>query len=93
MTNYNENEINIPPVGLLNFSRKDQKISGYNNYKDLNLWNACYINASIQCLFRLDEFVKNILKYEGGNLTKATRNLINKMKNFNKKKNFALCLI
>ena len=88
MTNYNENEINIPPVGLLNFSRKDQKISGYNNYKDLNLWNACYINASIQCLFRLDECVKNILKYEGGNLTKATRNLINKMKNFNKKKNF-----
>ena len=86
MTNYNVNEINVPPVGLLNFSRKDQKNRNYNNYKQL--WNACYINASIQCLFRLDEFVKNIKKYEGGDLVKATRKLMKDMINFKKQKEY-----
>lgn len=93
MNNYNENEIIIPPVGLLNFNIKNQNIWNYNNYKDLKLWNACYINASIQCLFRLDEFVKNILKYKGsGKLTNETKILINKMKNFNKQKEFCSVL-
>lgn len=84
---FDENEVNIPPVGLLNFSRIDQKIRYYKS-KNLNLNNTCYINASIQCLFRLDEFVKNILRCDGGSLTTATKNLIiNMKKNSKKKKN------
>ena len=71
-------EIKIYPVGLINLSRI-QKIKNYNYYKKLNLYNTCYINASIQCLFRLDKFVKNLLKCEKGNLVLATKNLINSM--------------
>lgn len=80
--NFDENEANIPAVGLLNFSKIDQKIKYYKkNNSKLN--NVCYINSSIQCLFRFDEFVKNILKCDGGSLTTATQNLIRKMKNYN----------
>ena len=70
MSNYIGDEVRLYPVGLLNSSRIYNK-----NYS--NLFNICYINASIQCLFRLDEFVKNILKCYKGDLTLATKKLIN----------------
>ena len=73
-------EIKVFPFGLVNLSRQ-QNIKNYNFYKKLNLYNTCYINASIQCLFRLDEFVKNILKCDKGDLVLATKNLINLMQN------------
>jgi ubiquitin C-terminal hydrolase len=82
---FEENEANIPAVGLINFSKIDQKIKYYRDKKS-NLNNVCYINSTIQCLFRLDEFVKNILKYDGDSLTIATQNLIRKMKNYNNQK-------
>ena len=86
--NYKGNEIKIFPRGLLNLSTTTRKIKKYNNHKDLNMYNSCYINASIQCLFRLDEFVKNILKCENkGNLVIETKNLIYNMQNtYDKKK-------
>ena len=73
-------EIKIFPFWLVNLSRY-QKIKNYKSYKKSELYNTCYINSSIQCLFRLDEFVKNILKCDEGNLVIATKNLINRMKN------------
>ena len=83
-------EIKIYPVGLINLSRH-QKIKNYNVYKKLNLYNTCYINASIQCLFRLDEFVKNILKCDKGDLVLATKNLINSMNSkYNKNRQCAV---
>ena len=83
-----EDDINIPAIGLINYSRENQRYK--NNFKqnDLNLsylYNVCYINASIQCLFRLKEFVKKILKCDKeDNLIKATQNLIKNMKKKNK---------
>ena len=79
-----EDNINISPVGLINFSRAYQK-SKYN--KNSYMYNTCYINSSMQCLFRLDEFVKNILKCDKGNLVFATKNLIHSMQNYKKQKN------
>ena len=75
----NENKIRIPPVGLINYSRINQRYKNNFYSKDLDLpylYNVCYMNASIQCLFRLNEFVRRILKFDGGNLTRATQNLI-----------------
>jgi len=43
-----EEQFNTSPVGSANSSRH-QKIKGYNYYKTTNLFNFCYINASIQC--------------------------------------------
>ena len=64
MQNYEKEEkIFLNPVGLVNLSRY-QRINNYKSYKKSNLLNSCYMNASIQCLFRIDEFVKNIIKYE-----------------------------
>lgn len=84
MDNLNKNnKLYIPPVGLLNLSRKDKK--NKTNYNNLYLYNTCYINSSLQCLFRLDEFINNILNCSGGNLTNASVELINNMRNFYKK--------
>ncbi len=69
----------ITPAGLVNKSRIDQK--QYKKYKDFNSYNTCYINSSLQCLFRLDKFINNIFIYSGGKLVEATKNLINKMIN------------
>lgn len=74
-----KNHIFIPPVGLVNLSRKDQK--KYKKLKNSNLYNTCYINSSIQCLFRLDKFINKILNCSGGKLVEATKNLIKDMKN------------
>ena len=82
-----ENDINISPVGLINFSRAYQKSKNNKNYKNTYMYNTCYINSSMQCLFRLDEFVKNILKCDKGNLVFATKNLIHSMQNYKKQKN------
>ena len=84
----NEDKIEIFPCGLINFSRITQKVKKkyYNKYS--NLYNVCYINSTIQCLFRLDEFVKNILKCDKGNLTIATQSLIYKMQNIDKIKDY-----
>lgn len=75
----NKNHIFIPPAGLINLSRKDQK--KYKKYKNSNLYNTCYINSSIQCLFRLDEFINKISNCSGGKLVEATKNLIKDMDN------------
>lgn len=83
--NKNEEEIKIPPVGLVNFSRIKKKIKKKFN-KDSIIYNSCYMNACIQCLFRLDEFVRQILKCNKGDLTMATKNLIYDMKNNQNKK-------
>lgn len=74
-----KNHIFIPPVGLINLSRKGQK--NYKKLKNSNLYNTCYINSSIQCLFRLDKFINKTLKISGGKLVEAIKNLIKDMKN------------
>lgn len=82
----NEDAINIPAIGLINDSRVTQKHKNNFFHKIVDssyLYNICYMNASIQCLLRIDKFCKNIVKSDGGNLTKATQNLI---KNMQKKK-------
>lgn len=81
-----EDKIYLNPVGLVNLSRY-QRINNYKSYKKSTLFNSCYMNASIQCLFRLDEFVKKIIQYNEGSLVLATKNLIYKMQKPNNKKN------
>lgn len=88
----NENDINISPVGLINFSKSYQKSKNNKYYKNTYMYNTCYINSSMQCLFRLDDFVKNILKCDKGNLVFATKNLIYSMQN-NKKQNNKCCSV
>ena len=75
----NKSNYFVPPVGLINLSRKDQKnfIKGNNS----NLYNTCYINSVIQCLFRLNEFIEKIMNFQRGKLVEATKNLINAMQN------------
>ena len=75
----------IYPVSLVNFSTLNKKtkkkfISSYNK----NLYNVCYINSSIQCLFHLDKF-SDILHFEGKKLTNATIKLLSSMMNKNNK--------
>ena len=76
----------IPPVGLLNFGKIGKK-KKKGKTKNLYLYNICYINSSIQCLFRLEEFPKNIKNCSGGKITDATRKLINEMILFDEKSN------
>lgn len=73
-------KIIIHPVGLLNLSRVDKK-KKKKYYKNNNesLYNTCYINSSIQCLFRLNGFINKILYSTGKELTEATNKLINAM--------------
>ena len=85
----NKEKIVINPVGLVNLSRY-QYINGYKKIKKYNLFNSCYINASIQCLFRFDEFIKKLMQCNQykGDLVEATKNLISNMqkpinKNYN----------
>ena len=79
-----EDNIYLNPVGLVNLSRY-QKINKnkYKYYKKANLFNSCYMNASIQCLFRIDGFIKKIIQYNEGNLVLATKKLIYDMKKSN----------
>jgi ubiquitin C-terminal hydrolase len=77
MKKYNNN---IPIVGLLNFSKSVINKINLNN-DNSNLYNICYINASMQCLFRIDEFVDKILLFNGANLSRATKKLIYSMIN------------
>jgi ubiquitin C-terminal hydrolase len=78
--NNDKNKCFIPPVGLINLSRKEQKTSKKNIKKiknlNKNLYNTCYINSSIQCLFRLEDFINNLLNCSEGKLSMATKNLI-----------------
>ena len=86
MQNYEKEEkIYLNPVGLVNLSRY-QRINNYKSYKNSNLFNSCYMNASIQCLFRIDEFVKKIIQYDEGSLVLATKKLIYNMQKPNNKK-------
>lgn len=65
------------PVKLLNLSRVNRIIENYFIEREIsNLYNACYMNSSIQCLFYLNDFINGIINYKGGNLTNATINLI-----------------
>lgn len=79
----------IPPARLLNLSRKR-----YYNYNDFyyenfnlddiyksNIFNVCYMNSSIQCLFHLKDFADFIFNVPGKNLMKASKNLLLEMKN------------
>ena len=75
-----EQKIYLHPVGLVNLSRY-QRINNYKSFKNTSLFNSCYMNASIQCLFRIDGFVKKILQYDEGNLVLATKKLIHNMQN------------
>jgi ubiquitin C-terminal hydrolase len=78
----------VYPVKLLNLSRVNSTIENYYIEKKItNIYNACYINSSIQCLFYLSDFINNIIYYKGGNLTNATINLINNMTNNKNKEN------
>jgi ubiquitin C-terminal hydrolase len=69
--NTKNNNYFIPPVGLLNLS-----IKGKANKRNKNSYNTCYINSSVQCLFRLEEFKNFILKSSKGKLSEETRKLI-----------------
>lgn len=83
---------NIPPVrpvGLLNLSRQKHFYSHvespyylYINDDNSNLYNICYMNASIQCFFHLDKFVQNILLGKGKNLLNASKELLMYMINY-----------
>ena len=77
--NNDKNNCSIPPVGLTNMSRQGQK----KIKKIKNLYNTCYINSSIQCLFRLEQFINNILNSSEGKLSNATKNLIINMRDNN----------
>lgn len=71
---------NIPIAGLLNFCKN--AINKINLNKDnSNLYNICYINASMQCLLRKDELVDKILLFDGTNLSGTTKQLIYNMIN------------
>ena len=70
-----EEKIELNPVGLVNLSRY-QKVKNYKSFKKTSLFNSCYMNASIQCLFRMDRFINTIIKYDGGSLVSATKQLI-----------------
>lgn len=72
----------VYPVRLVNLSRVNDNIENYYIKKKItNIYNACYINSSIQCLFYLSDFINNIINYKGGKLTNASINLINEMTN------------
>ena len=72
-----ESKNNLPPFQLLNLSRLSKKQSKkYNS----NLYNTCYFNATIQCLFHLEEFIYTLLNCSGGELLDSTKKLINKIK-------------
>ena len=79
-------------AGLSNFSRKVLKTKDHKNYNAI-LYNTCYINSTMQCLFRLDGFVNNISQAIGKELTKATLNLINAMNYYNNKKSKNLSVL
>ena len=72
-----ESKESLPPFQLLNMSRLSQKQS---NHYNSNLYNTCYLNAVIQCLFHLEEFIHTILNCSGSELLDATKKLINKIK-------------
>lgn len=72
----------VYPVRFLNLSRVNRKIENYYiKNKITNIYNVCYMNSSIQCLFYLNDFINNIRNCKGENLTNATVNLINDMTN------------
>lgn len=82
---YENHRCSIYPVPLVNFSKLNKKakkkfISSHN----LILYNVCYINSSIQCLFHLDKFT-DILDSSGKKLTNATIKLLSGMMNKNNK--------
>ena len=82
MSNH-KNNCFIPPVGLINLSRKKQKKKKKKANQIKNLYNTCYINSSIQCLFRLEEFINNLLNCSEGKVSMATKHLIINMRNKN----------
>ena len=70
----------VYPVKLMNLSRADNKTEKYYIKQDIcNIYNVCYMNSSIQCLFHLKDFIHNILSCKGGKLIDATTNLLKDM--------------
>ena len=89
------NQYIVHPVGLVNLSRDDNQYSNdyyvksTSSYKyDDYMFNVCYMNSSIQCLFHLKKFANFILEGKGTSLLIPTRNLLISMINWkeNKKK-------
>ena len=84
----------IYPTKLLNLSRVNKKIEkkicSEKNFS--NLYNVCYMNSSIQCLFHLKDFINKILEYEKAykdrKLIKATANLIKCMQKESNERRF-----
>lgn len=77
--------INIPHVGLLNLSRETYNQYYYFDYNNIydnnyNIYNVCYMNSCIQCLFHLNKFTDFILESTGKNLIRASKNLLLGMK-------------
>ena len=86
----------VHPVGLVNLSRDNNHYfndyygnSIYSYKYDDYMFNVCYMNSSIQCLFHLKKFANFILEGKGTSLLIPTRNLLISMINWkeNKKKN------
>lgn len=75
MNRNNIKDVCIPPIGLPNSSKQN----GIKKKKNLNLYNTCYINSSIQCLLRLEGFISGILNCCNGKILKATKKLIYNM--------------
>jgi len=88
----------IYPTKLLNLSRVNKKTEKKYLKKNIsNIYNICYMNSSIQCLFHCRDFINKILEYKEeklevvGKLTEATVNLIKDMLNpQNKKKDLTV---
>lgn len=91
-------DYNLPP-GLINSSKKNLHYYYDNNdfnhdlylkYTDEELYNVCYINSSIQCLFHLKKFVNFIMNNEHSkSLLNSTQKLLYDMIE-NKKKNLSV---
>lgn len=76
-----KHKCSVYPIPLVNSSTlykkaKKKFISSENKY----LYNVCYMNSSIQCLFHLSKF-SNILFCSGNKLTNATIKLLSSMMN------------
>ena len=90
-------------VGLVNLSKEYKGHADYYddyygnsiyNYKyNDSIFNVCYMNSSIQCLFHLRKFVNFIIKGKGTPLLMLTRNLLIEMinwKEINKKSDLSV---
>lgn len=82
---FENHKCSVYPIPLINFSTLHIKTKKkFISLDNKNLYNVCYMNSSIQCLFHLDKF-SDILYCSGKKLTKATITLLSSMMNKNNK--------